>query len=391
MSSGVGVAGALLLAAGSLFPAPEIARILLGGQIDPPSAALLQTLSAADVQAVLQRRDPYASYLGPEQYRRFLEGSRESSSVGIHFYPREGDWWLQPIPDGPAWRAGLQADVRLLSVDGEGVRGREAGWLRQCIQGAREGSVLFVVQADDGRSRAVRVPLQAFRAPSLSLVEGDGIRFVRLWEFRRRETVDALRDALARLHDEDRPLVLDLRRAAGGDLFEALDSASLFLPEGLSLGAIEDNRGQRREFRSVAGRATGRPVLLLTGPGTASAAEAFAGALRHHGAALLIGQRSYGKCLTQTLTPLSNGGAIRFSNGVLWGPDGVACDRQGLRPDIPVDDVDKRGVGELVDIALTSSPRRTFFTAPASVTASSSKRGSDRPGSVSNGHFSGSE
>jgi len=271
--------------------------------------------------------------------------------VGVHLSALNGDWLLQPIPGGPAWHAGLRSDARLFSVDGQGVNGRDRDWLVRRITGPRGSGVLLIVQAPGGNKQAVKVQRQAFESPALSYLEQDGLAFVRLWDFRRRETMSGLRRALDRLSDQAGPLIVDLRRASGGDLFEALDSTSLFLPQGLSLAAIEDNRGKRREFRSLAGRVTERPLLLLVGPGTASAAESFALALRHHGAARLVGGRTHGKCLTQTLAPLSNGAAVRFSNGRLWGPDGVPCDPDGLLPDVPVARAEGRTVRELAAAA----------------------------------------
>ncbi len=341
-------AAALLLAAAAVMPVQEIAQVLARRQIDPPPMEVLSALSGAELQTYLSRRDPYARYLDPEDYRRFQVGQGERVGVGVHLSEHGGHWLIQPIPEGPAWQAGLRGDARLLSVDGQGVNGRDGDWLVDRIKGAEHSSLLLVVEIR-GDKQAVRVRRQAFHSPALSYQEQDGLAFIRLWDFRRRETMSGLRRALGRLPGGTGPVIIDLRRASGGDLFEALDSTSLFLPEGLSLAAIEDNRGGRREFHSLAGRITDRPLLLLVGSGTASAAESFALALRRHGAALLVGGRTHGKCLTQTLAPLSNGGAIRFSNGRLWGPDGAPCDSRGMVPDVPVADADSRTVEALVD------------------------------------------
>jgi len=356
MPVGSAFPAALLLAAASLLPVQEIADVLARRQLDPLPPQRLQGLSADALQAVLRQHDPYAAYLAPGEYRRFLAADTDQVGIGVHLFPRDDAWLLQPIPDGPAWRAGLRSDARLYSVDGEGVNGHDADWLARRLHGAPGSRVLLVVQAGDDPRLALEVERQAFRSPSLSLQGHGGRRFIRLWDFRRRETERALRDVLQRLGPVSGPPVIDLRRSGGGDLFEALDSASLFLPEGLSLAAIEDYRGQRREYRSVAGRVADvgpdRPLVLLVGPGTASAAEAFALALRHHGVAVLVGAPTYGKCRTQTLAPLSNGGAIRFSNGRLWGPDGVPCDPRGMRPDLPLADVESRPAAELAAAGL---------------------------------------
>ncbi len=349
MPVGTGAA-ALLLVASTAIPLREIERILASRQIDPPPAMTRSTLSEAELEMLLSKHDPYARYLGPSAYRDFLSGRAERIGVGVHLAEFGGDWLIQPIPGGPAWRAGLTFDARLLRVDGQPVKGRERDWLVARMNGADQGpEVVLRVESLGGVERSFRIRRESFRAPSLTRLEEDGLSFIRLWDFRRRETSAGLRRALARLPDGKEPVVIDLRLATGGDLFEALDSASLFLPEGLSLGVIDDGRGLRREFYSLPGRVTHRPVLLLMSRDTASAAESFALALHHYGVALLVGERSHGKCLTQTLVPLSNGGAIRFSNGRLSGPAGSPCDPRGIEPDVAVDAAAYRSVAELVE------------------------------------------
>ena len=65
----------------------------------------------------------------------------------------------------------------------------------------------------------------------------------------------------------------------------------------------------------------------------------------------MLGEPSYGKCLTQTLVPLGDGGAVRFSNGRLWGPAGIPCREQGLEPDLPVAGVESKAARALLEEA----------------------------------------
>jgi hypothetical protein len=86
---------------------------------------------------------------------------------------------------------------------------------------------------------------------------------------------------------------------------------------------------------------------------------ALAGELPPDGEGDLLGESSYGKCLTQTLAPLDDGGAVRFSNGRLWGPAGTPCREQGLEPDLPVAGVETKAARVLLEEAsgmLTSGP-----------------------------------
>lgn len=263
----------LVLAATTAVPVDEIAQVLARRQIDPPAAEVVSGLTWAEFEPIVLRRDPYARYLGPADYAGFRAGVGSRIGVGLHLSEAGAGWLVHPIPDGPAWRAGLRADARLLSVDGDGVNGHGRDWLTERLNGPEGDEVLLVVDTEHAGQQAIRVRRQPFTPPSVSYVEEDGLAYIRLWDFRRRETLAALRRGIERLSSSNAPLIIDLRHASGGDLFEALDSTSLFLSAGLSLAMIEDNRGERREFHSLSGRITQRSVLLLVGPGTASAAS----------------------------------------------------------------------------------------------------------------------
>jgi len=130
-----------------------------------------------------------------------------------------------------------------------------------------------------------------------------------------------------------KPFVLDLRDATGGDLYEALDTASMFLAPATLLGTMVDRAGNRRKFVSPAGEKKTMPLVLIIGPDTASAAEIFAGALQQNNRAVLVGEQSYGKCSSQTDVHLSDGSVLRFTNSEVLLPDGSSCSGQGLTPD----------------------------------------------------------
>lgn len=326
----------------------EIARILAERSLDPPPAQEVLDQDLADIDRYLALRDPYARYLDPEENASFRSGGA-AVGIGVQLSEVQGRYFLMPIPGGPAWNEGLLRRAQLLSVEGRSVQGQSMQWVAQQLKGQAGSSVLMVVEAPDARLQALRVSRESFRAPSVSYLEEDGIPVLRIWDFRARETLADLRRGLARILSYAERPVIDLRFATGGDLYEALDCTALFLPDGSPVAVVEEARGNRRELLSPSGlRIVDQPIALVIGPGTASAAESFALALQYHGAARLVGEPSYGKCLTQTLAPLSNGGALLFSNGRLFGPGGIACNSDGLVPDQRVSDAEARSLGELL-------------------------------------------
>jgi carboxyl-terminal processing protease len=164
----------------------------------------------------------------------------------------------------------------------------------------------------------------------------DAIGYVRLERF----SVDAPRvffNAHARLTREGADsFVLDLRGCAGGDLEAAYALAADFLPEGALLGRIVDADGDASERVAPCEGRYRAPLALLVDGGTKSAAEAFAGALAHHGRATVIGSPTFGKATAQALDVGLGGYASLATSAHLELPDGSSFAGIGLRPDVLV-------------------------------------------------------
>ena len=137
-----------------------------------------------------------------------------------------------------------------------------------------------------------------------------------------------------------RGLILDLRDNPGGLLNEAVNVASIFIPDGTIVST--DGRAQPRQVYVAKGGAisTSIPMVVLVNRGTASAAEIVTGALHDRGRAKVIGTHTYGKGVFQEIEPLPNGGALDFTVGEYFTPSGRNLggggvkEGAGLAPDI---------------------------------------------------------
>ena len=141
-------------------------------------------------------------------------------------------------------------------------------------------------------------------------------------------------------------LILDVRRNPGGALSATVDVTDMFLEGGRVLTKL-DRQGQRVAFDArPGGEATGVPLVVLIGPGSASGAEVLAGALRDNNRATLIGETTFGKGDINQLFELSNGGAIYVTIAHWFTPSGEQVEGVGLSPDLEVtpsdDDLDER-------------------------------------------------
>ncbi len=316
-------------------PLAEIRAALARLLPEPPAEAALAGLDATDLDAGLRRIDPHARWF-PTRDQARERGAEGGIGVGAALVAWDGRAVLTPYADGPLARLGVGAPVRLESVGGAVVAGLSLTETAARLHGS--GAVRLGLAPVGGPRMDIEVVRGPYRTTSVERVETGGRPLVRLRGFLAHETRGYLADALGGLTGDPPPRILDLRDSPGGDLFEALDCAALFLPEGVPLAQVRDGRGEVRTYRAPAGPKPGPgPLVLWVGPGTASAAEVFAGILQHYVVATLVGQRTHGKCRSQTDLGLSDGSVLRLTNRRVLLPDGRDCTGEGLSPDLEVD------------------------------------------------------
>ena len=157
------------------------------------------------------------------------------------------------------------------------------------------------------------------------------------------------------LHSGARALILDLRENGGGLLEEAVNVASIFIPDGTIVSTA--GRSQPRQVYLAKGGAisTKIPLVVLVDRGTASAAEIVTGALQDRGRAKVVGTHTYGKGVFQEIQPLPNGGALDFTVGEYFTPSGRNLGGGGVR----------RGAGITPNVYACTNPRLAADTALA--------------------------
>jgi carboxyl-terminal processing protease len=132
-------------------------------------------------------------------------------------------------------------------------------------------------------------------------------------------------------------LVLDLRGNPGGVLESAVSVADAFLDEGVIVRADGRTPEARFEMSATPGDALdGQPLVVLVDGGSASGSEIVAGALRDHGRATLMGERTFGKGSVQTVIPLRDGQALKLTTSKYFTPSGISIHERGLEPDIAI-------------------------------------------------------
>lgn len=298
-----------------------------------------RVLERATVESMLAALgDPYTEYLDPAAYRLLRhETARSYSGIGATVLPATNGLAVTSMQAGPARAAGVRVGDRIVAIDGVGVAGVPFARALARIIGP-EGSTVRLRIRRKGRELRVAVVRRRIQAPVVSsrllaVRHGRRVGYVRLAACRA-GAAQVLRAELRRLERaRASALVLDLRGNPGGLLDQAVAVASLFLDRGVVVSVESANHhGEVYEAKPTA--ASRLRLVVLVDESTASAAEVVAAALSDNHRATLVGETTYGKALVQTVTPLSNGAALRLTTARYLTPTGIDISRRGVEPDV---------------------------------------------------------
>ncbi len=343
----------------------EAAEVIEDTYFRPVGETELGNASLQGMVRELRQRhgDRFSEYFSPQSLESFNEAiAGHFSGVGLSIVEvKRGLRAVQVFEDSPAERAGIVPGDTIVTVDGESIAGISSTEAITKIKGPEGTEVtLGVLDAGSGKVRQLRLTRAEVTLPNVSsrveTVAGARLGYVRMLSFSEGAHAQ-LAEAVRRVQRRGaQGIVLDLRGNPGGLLDEAVLCASLFLPEGEVVVSTESRSQGDSVHKTVDGRVTRLPLVVLIDRGTASAAEILAAALADDAGAQVVGTRSFGKGVFQQEEPLSNGGALKLTVGEYFTPDGVNLARShGIHPDVkagdnpetPADEGEKRALGVL--------------------------------------------
>lgn len=321
-----------------------------------------ETLVENAIRGMLDGLDAHSRYLDREQYEDIrIATTGNYSGVGLDVRLEEGRVTvIEPIEDAPAAVAGIRAGDIVVSVDDVPVvaENLEATISRMRGEPGTEVRVAVARGPDEDllSFSLTRAAIKVDTVRSEYLPGGYG--YIRLSGFSD-STVGELDAAAAELNDLAETglqgLVLDLRDNPGGVLQAAIGVADAFLDDGLIVSGTGRIRQARFEqFATPGDPLEAVPLAVLINSTSASGSEIVAGALKDHGRARLIGQRSYGKGSVQSVVPLGEGGALKLTTAHYLTPSGRTINGSGIAPDVTVRNshpqIQYRGRGQTTSI-----------------------------------------
>jgi carboxyl-terminal processing protease len=283
--------------------------------------------------------DKYTVFLTPKEYAELNEGldGGNFSGVGISIGVDEKTKLLtvnEVIPDGPAEKAGVQSGDTITNVDGKSTKGLTTEEDAKMLRGAKGSQVRLEIERAGAAIDPIEVTRDVIHQPSVyAKLLPDDIGYARLTVFGS-NTADELTKALAKLQTEGaKAYVLDLRDNGGGYLNAAIDVSSKFIASG-PIVSVESRGGSDTQYDAENTAIPPKPLAVLVNKYTASASEITSGALQDNGIGELIGEKTYGKGVVQTIHPLPDGSAVKITSARYLTPHGRDINLIGIQPDI---------------------------------------------------------
>lgn len=296
---------------------------------------------------MLQSLDPYSDYYTPEEAVEVYQ-EMFNSFTGIGVYIEEKDGYINiidTIKNSPGEKAGLKKDDLIISIDGKDTKGITIKEASKLIKGLKGTSVKLGLKRND---KSLPIYVEIIRDnitinPVEYKVLENNIGYIKLNEFSMNSSME-INKALTELDKKNVvKIILDLRDNPGGLLDQVIEISKHFITKGPIVHIQERNTAlfthmsttQKHKYK----------LVLLVNENSASASEILAGAVKDSKAGIIIGKRTFGKGIVQSLIPLSNNSIIKLTTAKYLTPNKTSIHGKGVEPDILVEneeDTDKQ-------------------------------------------------
>ena len=301
------------------------------------------------INGVLQSLDPYSAYMSPEIFKEMQTDTRgKFGGLGIEIGMESGVIKvITPIDDTPAANAGIKAGDYIVKIGDIQVQGKSLMEAVKLMRGPVGTSIKLTIRRKNLKKplefEIIRKIIEVKSVNSKILGKNKNLGYVRLKSFNENSDNQFL-DVIKKFEQSTKinGYILDLRNNPGGLLTQAINITDFFLNDGEIVSTKGRKASETRKFFARKGdEIKGKPIIVLINNGSASASEIFAGALKDHKRAIILGESSYGKGSVQSIIPLRNGGGIRLTISKYYLPSGNSISEVGVTPDILVEETGK--------------------------------------------------
>ena len=286
--------------------------------------------------------DPYTRFLDPKEFAEETSSIKGSlKGIGVQIGLKDGNLVvIEPVVGSPADKAGLQADDRILEINGVSTKGISIEKAADQIRGEIGTNVKLLVKRKDSEltfnvTRAEIEVKAVTTKPPIEVKVPDDIQYIRLSSFISKNASSEIRDILVKSRDK-KGYILDLRSNPGGLLSNAVIMSRMFLRPNEVIVSTVDRYGYKETVKSSGGKITNKPLVVLINKGSASASEIFSGAMKDNHRATIVGEQSFGKGLVQEINKLPDDAGVNITIQRYLTPSGNDIHKKGITPDVVV-------------------------------------------------------
>ena len=287
--------------------------------------------------------DPYTRFLDPKQfYEMRIDTSGELTGVGIQIVKdEESDNFVivSPIEGSPAYQAGIKAKDRIISIDKINTKGMDIEKAVNLIRG-KKGTQVILGISRNGKIfykslTRKKIEIRSVVSKINNTKEGYLVGYVRIKQFNANASRE-MKDTLLDYENKDvAGYVLDLRSNPGGLLDSSIDISRQFINKGIIVSTL--SKDGLKEIKKANGSAlTNKPLVVLVNEGSASASEIVSGAIKDNQRGKLVGKKTFGKGLVQSMRALVDGSGLTVTVAKYLTPNGTDINKFGITPDLEI-------------------------------------------------------
>lgn len=283
--------------------------------------------------------DKYTVYYTADEYKKLMEStSGKFYGVGAlcSINASGGVMVLDAFEDGPAYKAGVRDGDVVIKVDDTDITGMDLSSAVALIKGDKGTQVNLTIVRDDKTYVFSIIRDEIITKTVDYKMMENSIGYIQISQFDE-VTTEQFKEALTDLNNQGlKGLIVDIRSNPGGLLNVVVDIVDEIIPKGLIV-YTDDVNGNRREYNGSSDNEITVPMAVLVDGNSASAAEIFAGAVQDYGKGKIIGTQTFGKGIVQTIQPLTDGSAIKYTIAQYYTPKGQVIQGNGVTPDMVVE------------------------------------------------------
>lgn len=292
--------------------------------------------------------DPYTRFMDPKEFKNMqIDTSGELTGVGIQLTQDEKTKQLivvSPIEDTPAFKAGILSKDIITKIDGKTTNGMDSNAAVDLIRGPAGTEVTLTIlrgtKEIQFRLKRAKIEIHPVRYTVQNAPQGQ-IGYIRLNQFSA-NAASEMRDAIKALEQKKvAAYVLDLRSNPGGLLYASIEIAQMWLQDGTIVSTV-DRVGETDRQKANRRALTNKPLVVLVDGGSASASEILSGALQDNKRAVLVGTKTFGKGLVQSVRPVGSGAGLAVTIAKYFTPNGRDINHEGIKPDVLIELTDEQ-------------------------------------------------